>query len=305
MDNLLNNGSFESDWSDDSSHRCLVFPGGEERDVGNIFTPSGGWLTWFRHEAGTWDQPEVRDAWRENDPVRVHDGEKGMLLFTFFRNHDGGFMQQVQVEPGTRLGLSAYAHAWSNGYDGGPHNNDPRWSEGVGRSVVAILEGEAPELNGDPQNDAIGNFTFWVGIDPTGGVDPYADSVQWGQGWHIYNGYGVLTAEAVAEGGTVTVFLRSQTLWAYRHNDAYWDSVELVAVPDDEEPPPDEGRGQPRVQYSRRYVLLPQNVTLAMALAAMEGAYPKRMTIGFSADDAGIGNLDSRRVIAVNEGEWE
>lgn len=303
-DNLLANGSFEADWADDRSHRCLVFPGGEERTIGNIFTPSGGWVTWFRHEPGTWDQPEVRDAWKENDPARVHDGEKGMLLFTFFRNHDAGFMQQIQVEPGTRLGLSAMAHAWSNGYDGGPHNSDPRWSEGVGRSIVAILDGEEPALNGDPQNDGIGNFTFWVGIDPTGGTDPYADAVVWGQGFHIYNGYGNLTVEAVAEADTVTVFLRSQTMWEYRHNDAYWDDCSLVAVSDDE-PPADELRGQPRVQYSRRYVLLPQNVTLAMALAAMEGAYPKRMTVGYSADDAGIGDLDSRQVVAVNEGEWE
>lgn len=305
--NLLVNGSFEADWAADRSHRCLVFPGGEERTVGNVFTPSGGWVTWFRHEPGTWDQPEVRDAWKENDPARVYDGQKGMLLFTFFRNHDGGFMQQVQVEPGTRLGLSAYAHAWSNGYDGGPHNNDPRWSEGVGRKIVAILEGEAPPvdpLHPDAQRDGIGNFTFWVGIDPTGGIDPYSDAVVWGQGFHIYNGFGNLTAEAVAEAGTVTVFLRSRTMWEYRHNDAYWDGCILTIIPNGDIPL-DEGRGQPRMQYSRRYVLLPQDVTLALALAAMEGAYPKRMTVGFSADDAGIGNLDSRQVVAVNEEEWK
>ena len=294
MTNLLINGSFEQDWADNRSHHCLVFPGGEERTVGNIFTPSGGWVTWFYHNPGTWDQPEVRDA-REIE--RVHDGDKATLLFTFYRNHDAGFLQQVQVEPGTRLGLSAYAHAWSNHKDG-PHPDDGHWSEGAGYDVVAWPEGSQPP-NGEQQQDAKGNFTFTVGIDPTGGLNPYADTVAWGDGWHIYNGYGVLTAEATAEAETVTVFLRSCTLWPFKHNDAYWDAVELVAV---EEPP--DGRGQPRVQYERTYALLPQGTTLAMALAAMEGAYPKRLTVGFSADDAGIGDLDERNIIAVNPLQW-
>ncbi|MBE9472991.1 MAG: hypothetical protein IMY75_12915, partial [Chloroflexi bacterium] len=99
MANLLRNGDFEMDWGVDKSHRCLIFPvDGEpyETDVGNIFTPSGGWVTWFRHDPGTWDQPEVRDAWMTHDSRRVHSGQKGTLLFTFYRKHDAGFLQQVR-----------------------------------------------------------------------------------------------------------------------------------------------------------------------------------------------------------------
>jgi hypothetical protein len=64
-------------------------------------------------------------------------------------------------------------------------------------------------------------------------------------------------------------------------------------------------RGHPRVQYERTYVLLPPNADGAWARAVVKGAWDeKRYTIGSSADDAGIGNLDVRRVIAVNPQEW-
>jgi len=388
--NWLKNGGFEADWGDEKSHRCLIFPkdgGPHEKDVGNIFTPPA-WVTWFRHDPGTWDQPEVRDAWATHDPRRVHGGQKGMLLFTFFRKHDAGFLQQVQVTPGTRLRLAAWAHAWSNHKDG-PNPDDGRWSEGPGREAGFVLEGET--TNSDWRN-----FTFYVGIDPTGGTNPLADTVVWGQGAHIYNEYAqVPSVEATAQADTVTVFLRSRTLWPFKHNDAYWDDAELVAL-DGEQPEvrlshhpasttvgeavtvearslaaltdvrlvvrqpsgaelasgmvvvgrdedwhtwmvttlplgevgPHEvvfsaagdveatgvfesapalalPRGRPRVQYARTYVLLPPDADAAWALAVVDGAWdPHRYTIGSSADDAGIGDLDVRRVIAVNPERW-
>lgn len=232
---LLSNGGFEADWGEERSHRCLVFPeGGQpvEREIGNIFVPPG-WTFWFRHEPGTWDQPEGRDAHREHDPRRVRVGEKAYMYFTFFRRHDAGLYQQVEVEAGTKLRLSAYAHAWSNTSVEGHEAclEDGRCSCGVGRGPAFLLEGEAPELTGDPWNDAIPNFTFWVGIDPTGGTDPFSDDVVWGNGAHIYNQHAqVPAAEAVAEGDVVTVFLRAKTLWPFKHNDAYWDDVALLAL---------------------------------------------------------------------------
>ena len=388
--NWLKNGGFESDWGDEKSHRCLIFPedgGPQEKDVGNIFTPPD-WVTWFRHDPGTWDQPEVRDAWATHDPSRVHGGRKAMLLFTFFRRHDAGFLQRVRVTPGSQLRLTAWAHAWSNHKDG-PHPDDGRWSEGPGYEAGFVLEGEAP-------NSDWRNFAFYVGIDPTGGDNPYADTVVWGQGAHIYNEHARVPAvEATAQANTVTVFLRSKTLWPFKHNDAYWDDAELIVLGEEEPevrlshipaspkagdvvtiearsltpltgvqvvvrqpsgaelelgaiavgrdgdwhtwtastaplsnagvhevvfsaadgvgttasfeiaPTPIAPRGSPRVQYERTYVLLPPEAGAAWALAVVDGAWDqRRYTIGSSADDAGIGDLDARRVIAVNPGQW-
>jgi hypothetical protein len=221
----LTNGGFEADWGEEESHRVLVIPldgSPYVKDVDNIFTPPH-WLAWFYHDSGTWDQPEVRDAWSSVDPRRVHEGEKGTVLFTFYRRHDAGFLQQVDVDPGAQLKLSAWAHAWSNWQDG-PHPDDPLWSEGPGYDCGFALQGEAP-------NDDWLNFTFRVGIDPTGGRDPYADTVVWGWGAHIYNCYyQVPSVETEARSRTVTIFLRSRTLWPFKHNDAYWDDVTLEVV---------------------------------------------------------------------------
>ena len=266
----------------------------------NIFTPPD-WLTWFYHDPGTYDQPEVRDAWKSGDPRRVHSGEKGILLFTFYRKHDAGFLQQVQVDPGTHLELTAWAHAWSNWHDG-KHPDNPRWSDGPGYDAGFALVGTV-------QDDNWRNFTFYVGIDPTGNTDPFADTVVWGTGAHIYNEHTQVPPVTVtAQGNVITVFLRSKTLWTFKHNDAYWDDVTLVITdepPEPQVPPIEEERGYPRVQYERTYVLLPQSAGAEWAQATITALWTDhRPTIGSSADDAGIGNLNVRRVIAVNPGEW-
>ncbi len=70
-------------------------------------------------------------------------------------------------------------------------------------------------------------------------------------------------------------------------------------------PPSPTGRGLPRAQYERTYVLLPPTADAAWARAVVEATWDRRrFTVGGSADDAGIGDLDARRIIAVNPHEW-
>ncbi len=226
----LVNGGFEADWSEGGSHSVLIFPTDGDphhAEMGNVFTPPG-WLTWYLHgkpvdhdpmNAEGWVQPEVKDAWLHHDPIRVHSGQKGIHMFKTWGIFDGGLLQQVSVEPGSLLRAAAFAHAWSSQRD------DPRWSEGAGGVCGFKLEGET----GD---DDWRNFTFSVGLDPTGGQDPYASTVTWGRGAHIYNCYDeVPPVETVAESETVTVFLRSRALWGFKHNNAYWDDVTLEIIP--------------------------------------------------------------------------
>ena len=58
-------------------------------------------------------------------------------------------------------------------------------------------------------------------------------------------------------------------------------------------------RGQPRVQYARTYWLMPPDATMAEFKQASVAAFNTRATIGYSADDAGIGDLNIRNVILV------
>jgi len=296
------NFDFEQEWG--GSHLCHVFPANEKREIGNIFTPKG-WVFWFRHEPGTWDQPEARDAWERHDPNRVHGGEKAFMLFTFYRKHDAGLYQRIDTVRGAKVKLTGFAHAWSNhnleGHDDCFDNG--RCSCGVGFDAAFILEGDAPPLNRESWNDAIGNFTFYLGVDPTGGTDPYADTVVWGRGAHIYNNHHeVPSVEVIAKSSTVTIFLRSKTLWAFKHNDAYWDDISLEITENGELP--EDCFGTPRVQYERTYVLLPPNAGKEWVKAIADGAWDHRVTIGGSADDAAIGDLESRNVVAVNPSEW-
>lgn len=59
-----------------------------------------------------------------------------------------------------------------------------------------------------------------------------------------------------------------------------------------------------RLSYTRVYVLLPPTADQKWLLAAARGGYDGRFTIGFSADDAGVGDLGARHVLAVNPHHW-
>ncbi len=56
-------------------------------------------------------------------------------------------------------------------------------------------------------------------------------------------------------------------------------------------------RGAPRVEYARTYRLVNGDASMQAWMAAAETAYALRQTCGFSADDAGIGDLAERHVI--------
>lgn len=67
----------------------------------------------------------------------------------------------------------------------------------------------------------------------------------------------------------------------------------------------DDCRGKPREQYKRTVILLPPTAGTEWAEAAVKATWAlKRWTVGGSADDAGIGDLDYRQVIVVNPKEW-
>ncbi len=229
--NLLANGDFEEY---ETFHRVLILPAGDdprEEDGEGIFTHPY-WLTWYDHDSPTWHPVQVLGLADAPDHVReqrVRQGENAVELFTSYRKHHAGFLQQVEVEPGTRLRLEAWAHAWSNNGGGPPdQEEDQGWSEGAGYDCFYAEEGD------EGVTDGLENIVLSIGIDPTGGVNPHADTVQWGTGAHIYNCYHQVPAvEVEAQRRKVTIFLRSRVLWPFIHNHAYWDDVSLIDVDGD------------------------------------------------------------------------
>lgn len=304
-ENLVPNASFEMDWGVDRSHRALVFPEDQvdpiDTTFGEIFTPSAGWLSWFRHEPGTWDRPEIRDAWDYIDARRVRSGRKGMLVFNQFRRNDAGLMVRVRVEPGRTYRAEVFAHAWSNhtiaGYEDTWHDGEV--SSGIGDAVISVpVTHDVPYIpTGDAWHDARVNFHFQIGLNPYGELHPFTEEVKWGPEMHCYNGYSQpLTVEIKALSDWMVVILRGYQLWPFTHNDAYWEDVSLRLV----EAPVEERT------YHRTVVLMSPTVTVGDALSIVEEHWDQRWTYSFSADDAGINASQtlSRRVLAVEPEGW-
>lgn len=205
---------------------------------GSHFNPPG-WTSFYRHGLPVphdakntvgYAAPEIRHAEASN-PDRYRSGRRGQVCFTFSKVHDAGLFKRVATKKGQELELTAFAHAWSNKW-GTAYTSKPGWSDGAGYDQVAIPKG-------DTDNGDLMNFTFYLGIDPDGGEDPFGPGVIWSKGMHIYNGFapvGPLTVKA--NGDVATVFLRSVVLWASKHCDAYWEDV-LLSVVKEPDPDPD------------------------------------------------------------------
>lgn len=154
-----------------------------------------------------WHMPEYRDT-RSGlpDPPRIRSGENSQKYFTFWSVHEGGVYQVVNgVRPGMALRFSIYMHAWS-----------------------------ATKLHGVEPNP---HFSFGqtgmhmkIGIDPTGGTDPWSKDVIWSPERDVYDKFERYEVQAVARSNKVTVFTHSRPENPMEHNDIYLDDAELVAA---------------------------------------------------------------------------
>jgi len=313
--------SFEGKYSHDS----ICYPIGKTPypvEYGNLFVPEN-WTMCYKHSTKfrpEWDednvlgilQPESRGV----DPVYTYRVKDGETAFTWFAPGimDAYMYTRKNAEIGETITASIYAHGWSQLEADGKGDT----STGVGKvgyDAVATAEefGDSDGDNiidwikttGDPDTDARINLTFWIGIDPTGGKDPDSENIIWCAPRHIYNKYAQLKVTTKAQAEKITIWIRGTSFWRFAHNDFYWDLMEYTRGEDVEEPEdPVEGYfGAPRVQYERTYVLLPQNAALKTAKAVLENYFTQKYTIGYSADDAGIGALNTKGVIVVWEDE--
>ena len=265
------------------------------------------WLFWWSEEDG-YRRPETKIFPKAADPLRVRSGNNAFQAFTYFgKQHCGLWKVVTGLQPGAVLRFTGYAHAWSGHHEdldpGGPH-----CSTGVGCGPVYILSENVPPLSGAEHptheqklNDAIGNFTFQVGVG-SGEADPFDPEISWGKGASIYNGYSEPMRPiefTVPANGAVVLYVRSISLWKYRNSDAYFDDFSLEIVSE-----PGFCRGAPRIQYLKTGVLFPHDVTRAEAHHLLDQYFDDKRSLFFSADDVAVGDLDSRTVIAHRPSSW-
>ncbi|MCK9601359.1 MAG: hypothetical protein M0R06_20125, partial [Sphaerochaeta sp.] len=208
MTNLLANGGFDgAAWR--KTHVGTEYNEIEVPEAWTCFWKEGGTVPHDPENEQGYRRPECKVIEPQPpylDPPRVRNGAGAWQVFTLWGIHDAGLYQRVAAPAGSTVRATAYTHAWSAQGD-------------------KVAEGSI-------QDD---NFTQLVGIDPTGGTDPWAPSVIWGPAQHLYDTYGrVLSTDAtVGSGGIVTVFLREVVKWRYKHCDGYWDDVTLEVVGSD------------------------------------------------------------------------
>ncbi|MBN2391369.1 MAG: hypothetical protein JXR84_11625 [Anaerolineae bacterium] len=302
---MLKNASFEQG---QDGNACQVFgPDGAYQVARGEVDKPREWTVFYVHDKGFrppwdadnhdgWCEPEVKIIPKQSpflDPLRISEGSYAIKFFTMWRIHQAGLYQTAKVNPGERLRFTIDAHAWSS------NDDNPQTSDGIGAGAFYALEGTVAE-------DTLRNITFKVGIDPTGGTDPFADTVIWGKGAHVYNAYHALPAvEAVAQGQYVTVFVIDQVLWRVKHNDVYFDNarLEIVTSP---QPQPSEGPAA-REPYERTYALLPPRYGHEWIGALADVWEQHRFTIGANADDAfaRVNGVLKCTVLALNPSVWD
>lgn len=264
--NLLANPSFELGWRDD----------------GNRQIPDG-WRFWYAPSTQTnphpdgwsYQPPEMRVLAKKDIPQHEWDlffvdGDQMVKIFApgaWF----GWLYQLVDLEAGQyRLTVPAFADAHTGIVDGA--------------KVPAT----------DPNSALIQVHTRTIGTTSV----PYFG--EWRQMTPFLQ-RNVYEFEFDAPGGPMLVGARFQYPWAIKSTAVFTDAWTLDPAPE-----PSPCRGTPRVQYKRTYVLThPDDFDeIATAAAWALNDQDLQYTIGRSADDAGIGDLDYRRVIIINPALW-
>jgi LysM repeat protein len=151
-----------------------------------------------------WHNPEFRDTLggpQEYGPSRKVAGDNAQKYFTFYTIHEAGLYQQVGgVKPGDRLRFSIFMEAWSSGA------NDPSKSD-LGQRM-----------------------NLQVGIDPTGGNDPWSPNIIWTAPAESYDRFSQFVVEAVAKNNVVSVWTKSRPNMPLQHVDVYVDEGSLNVV---------------------------------------------------------------------------
>jgi LysM repeat protein len=176
-----------------------------------IFSPEG-WVTFWSEganvelEGDLYGRPECQVIPNAppfiGPPARVRSGNYAVKHFSMYHSMDAGLYQVVTgLSPGATIQAAAYAHAWACG-----ESTD---------DALTCADQFATKL--------------MVGIDPTGGTNPWSANIVWtaGYSYDTYRQIGPVQAQ-VGPSGTVTVFLRQVAKWPLKHNDVYWDDASLV-----------------------------------------------------------------------------
>lgn len=159
------------------------------------FRVADGWQPWFRQQAA--GDPEWQYRRPEYRPASYsYNGSAAQQFFTSFSTHQAGLYQRVTgVVPGRTYRFSLATYIWSS-------------------------------MGGDFfRSEQPGGVSVRVGVDPTGGTNPYAGSVVWSPFATFYDEWRVLSVDVAAQTNAATVFVWSSQQYPVVHNDVAVDEA--------------------------------------------------------------------------------
>jgi hypothetical protein len=290
--NLLTNPGFnEGYYHQDNIPELAVPKGWYLYYIDNDTFPGCGNPPAYRPESTVWN---IKDAPEHEKGLFFLDGDYCLKVF---KAHAPVYFALTQVvsglTPGVRYRFNAQVYPdIVKGYSGGQKvRPQDIWH------AEARVGWSDPDTPWPRAQDGDVNWNKWFNVN--------RNNFRFGE-------YNQIWQEFVApDSGEVRLWLECKAKWADAENNWFMDAFSLTPVelgPGPVEPTPTPGptsetepaRGAPRTQYTRTYVLLPSTFSLEMVLAAVRVAYEAKATVGFSADDAGIGDLDQRRIICIS-----
>ena len=154
-----------------------------------------------------WMRPQFMDSARTGVASRIRSGGNAQMYFSSGMMHEAGLYQRVTgITPGSRLSFSIYMSAW-----------------------MCMEDSACP---GGLVSDQPSTMHLRVGLDPTGGTDPFGANIVWSGEMDSFDRWSQYSVEAVAQADSVTVFTHSRPEWMAprSHNDVYVDEASLVKV---------------------------------------------------------------------------
>lgn len=214
---LLNNPGFEPPFNQQGSADIFV---------------ANGWQPWYVTPDGVtypidcpasappgcvpYRVPVYRNSQPQDNrlPPRARSGDSQKWGVSYATYVAGVYQQVSGIAPGTRLRFSAFTQAFNCSTTAGCFGGLGAY----GRSY-------------EP-----GDVLLRVGIDPTGGTSAFGPNVVWSPYANPLDAFVQQQVEAVAQNGTVTVFIWSSPKLPQQYNDVYVDDASLVAIGQGEAP---------------------------------------------------------------------
>ncbi len=205
-ENLLTNPSFEGQYS---SYTPETPAENADCTLGICTTAqmAPGWKPWWIKERPTDVNPEYKPATQDVSGGRVRSGDRAAQYFSFWSTHKAGLRQTVTVPANSVVRFSIWGHSWLT------------------------------EADGTFLSDRGGTPNMRIGIDPSGGTNPYGQSIVWSDYLQVYDTYQQFSVQAQAIGDKVTVFTFSAPSvnpnspeYGFKHTDIFWDDASLAVI---------------------------------------------------------------------------